>query len=171
LIAGLRSIYRTEGFRGFFHGLTPTIVGVSHGSLYFLAYEKLKIWRRESKQSDQLSNLDTLATSSLSKVFAGSITYPHQLVRARLQTYDPKASTPPRGVGVISTIKSVWFNEGIVGFYKGMFPNLVRVIPSTCVTFLVYENVRWALPRLFGDGDAEPPLSAPTTSQQKKGAL
>ncbi len=32
-------------------------------------------------------------------------------------------------------------NEGIEGFYKGMVPNLVRVIPACCITFLVFENV------------------------------
>jgi len=28
-------------------------------------------------------------------------------------------------------------------------PNLVRVLPSTCVTFLVYENVKFYLPRFW----------------------
>ena len=130
--------------------MTPSLFGVSHGALYFAAYEKLKLWRKEVKQGAPLSNADTLLTSSLSKVFAGMITYPHQVVRARLQTYDPSAVTPVRGPGMIDLIKQVWHNEGFVGFYKGLFPNLLRVVPSTCVTFLVYENVRWRLPRMFG---------------------
>ncbi len=150
LISGLHTIYHTEGLRGFFHGLTPTLVGVSHGALYFLAYEKLKRWRREQKKTEDLSNLDTIFTSSLSKVFAGTATYPHQLVRARMQTYEPGTTIPMKGQGVVNVIRSVWRNEGFLGFYKGMFPNLLRVIPSTCVTFLVYENVRWRLPRMFG---------------------
>lgn len=149
MLSGLRSIYKKEGIRGFFHGLTPTLIGVSHGSLYFVAYEKLKLWRRQSKKDPQLSNVDTLITSSLSKIFAGVLTYPHQLIRARLQTYDPSAVAHVRGPGVIALIKQIWRNEGIVGYYKGLLPNLLRVVPSTCVTFLVYENARWALPRVF----------------------
>ncbi|KIX10486.1 uncharacterized protein Z518_01569 [Rhinocladiella mackenziei CBS 650.93] len=150
MVSGLRSIYRTEGVRGFFHGLTPAFVGVSHGSLYFLAYEKLKIWCNDFKKGQELSNLDTLITSSLSKIFAGVLTYPHQLIRARLQTYDPRATTHVRGPGVIGLMKQVWRNEGIIGYYKGLFPNLLRVVPSTCVTFLVYENARWSFPRMLG---------------------
>lgn len=165
MISGFRSIYKTEGPRGLFHGLTPTLVGVSHGSLYFMAYEKLKLWRRGSRKDGQLSNTDTLITSSLSKVFAGLITYPHQLVRARLQTYDPSATVHERGPGVVKLIRMVWRNEGIVGFYKGMFPNLLRVVPSTCVTFLVYENVRWSLPRLFGT-DNDLPLDGTASSAE-----
>ncbi|KEF61601.1 uncharacterized protein A1O9_03169 [Exophiala aquamarina CBS 119918] len=156
MVSGLRSIYKMEGTRGLFHGLTPTLIGVSHGSLYFMAYEKLKLWRRATKKDGQLSNTDTLITSSMSKIFAGLITYPHQLVRARLQTYNPSAAVHRRGPGVINLTRMIWRNEGIVGYYKGLFPNLLRVVPSTCVTFLVYENVRWSLPGLSGADDDRP---------------
>ncbi|EXJ72035.1 uncharacterized protein A1O5_04538 [Cladophialophora psammophila CBS 110553] len=158
LIYGLRAIYKTEGVRGFFHGLTPTLVGVSHGSLYFVAYEKLKLRRKMSKRDRPLSNLDTIMASSLSKVFAGTVTYPHQLVRARLQTYNPSATTHVPGPGVVALINQIWRHEGFVGYYKGLFPNLLRVVPSTCVTFLVYENTRWALPRIFGNVEEDPAL-------------
>jgi solute carrier family 25 folate transporter 32 len=158
MMHGLRAIYRTEGVRGFFHGLTPSLFGVSHGALYFVAYERLKVWRKESKKDRTLTNLDTVVASSLSKTFAGSLTYPHQLLRARLQTYDPSATTHVRGPGLIPLIKQTWRNEGLVGYYKGLFPNLLRVVPSTCVTFLVYENARWALPRMFGNADDDPAI-------------
>ncbi|MEQ2199435.1 hypothetical protein XENOCAPTIV_027576 [Xenoophorus captivus] len=32
-------------------------------------------------------------------------------------------------------------NEGVMGFYKGIIPNLIRVTPACCITFVVYENV------------------------------
>lgn len=32
-------------------------------------------------------------------------------------------------------------NEGAIGFYKGIIPNVIRVTPACCITFLVYENV------------------------------
>ena len=32
-------------------------------------------------------------------------------------------------------------NEGATGFYKGIVPNLIRVTPACCITFVVYENV------------------------------
>jgi solute carrier family 25 (mitochondrial folate transporter), member 32 len=156
---GLISIGRTEGLRGYFHGLTPSLVGISHGALYFVAYEKLKMWKRRSNvrkgRDPGLTNFDTILTSCLSKVFAGSLTYPHQMVRARLQTYDPTAAASATSVtsrpGLTVVIRNIWRNEGLLAFYKGLGPNLLRVLPSTCVTFLVYENVRWGLPRLLGE--------------------
>lgn len=166
MIHGLRAIYKTEGLRGFFHGLTPSLAGVTHGALYFVAYEKLKSWRKESKQGQPLSNWDTVLASSLSKTFAGTLTYPHQLVRARLQTYSPSATSHVRGLGLTALIKQIWQHEGLIGYYKGLFPNLLRVVPSTCVTFLVYENARWALPRIFGSTGDD---SAVTAGVARKG--
>jgi solute carrier family 25 (mitochondrial folate transporter), member 32 len=143
------------------------LFGVSHGALYFVAYEKLKSWRRSSKPGEPLSNADTVLASSLSKTFAGTITYPHQLVRARLQMYDPTATVHVRGPGLMTLIKQIWRNEGVLGYYKGLFPNLLRVVPSTCVTFLIYENTRWALPRIFGNSEDESVLRTGGPKEKK----
>ncbi len=103
MLFGLRAIARVEGWRGYFRGLIPTLAGVSHSAIYFVAYEKLKAERANqlsssssnhhgaSASKQQLSNADYLLISGLSKIFAGTLTYPHQVVRARMQTY-----TPPR---------------------------------------------------------------------------
>lgn len=152
MTAGIRKIYRDEGIKGFYRGLTPSLFGVTHGALQFMAYEQLKRYRSRTavapppdampesalEQTRELTNMDYLALSGLSKVFAGSVTYPYQLLRARLQTYD--AAGTYRGVG--DAIVQTWRKEGFVGFYKGLGPNLLRVLPSTWITFLVYENVR-----------------------------
>lgn len=149
MMAGFKSIWQTEGFRGYFHGLVPALLGVSHGALYFLAYENLKIWQRRRHRNQRLSNLDTSVAAALSKVFAGTVTYPSQVVRSRLQTYDPSTKVARASPGFVQIIRDLVRNEGVLGFYKGLGPNLARVVPSTCVTFLVYENTRWALPRIF----------------------
>ncbi|OAX78827.1 hypothetical protein ACJ72_06860 [Emergomyces africanus] len=165
LVAGVRAIYRSEGITGFYRGMVPALFGVSHGALQFMAYEKLKQYRSGTAaaplelatpssavgvpgngsvngyprtQDQKLSNMDYLVLSGTSKVFAGCVTYPYQVLKARLQTYD--AARTYRGV--VDAMSQIWRKEGVVGFYKGLGPNLVRVLPSTWVTFLVYENVR-----------------------------
>lgn len=155
MVAGITSIWKIEGLRGYFHGLVPALFGVSHGALYFLAYENIKRWQRARNEDHQLSNTDTIIGSALSKVFAGTSTYPSQVVRSRLQTYDPSATVVTKGPGIKKLIKDIWKHEGFLGFYKGLVPNLARVVPSTCVTFLVYENMKWALPRFLNDDGVE----------------
>ena len=33
-------------------------------------------------------------------------------------------------------------NEGLIGMYKGLGPNYLKVIPSVSISYLVYENVK-----------------------------
>lgn len=114
---GTIDLYRSEGIKGFYRGLLPSLFGVSHGAIQFMVYERLKdhwgMSREGGKQG--LTNMDYLYLSATSKMFAGSITYPYQVVRARLQTYDAKANY--NGVGDV--MKQVWRKEGLRGFYKG----------------------------------------------------
>jgi solute carrier family 25 folate transporter 32 len=153
---GVTQIYRSEGISGFYRGLLPALFGVSHGALQFMAYEKLKAYRTRMSSASrtsgdsiglgatparQLGNIDFFLTSSLSKIFAGCVTYPYQVLRSRLQTYD--AHLVYRGVR--DAMAQIWAQEGFGGFYKGLGPNLLRVLPSTWVTFLVYENTKSCL--------------------------
>jgi solute carrier family 25 folate transporter 32 len=114
---GTYDLYKSEGIKGFYRGLLPSLFGVSHGAIQFMAYEQLKNrWgTRRPNGSQGLTNVDYLYLSAVSKIFAGSITYPYQVVRARLQTYDAKA----RYTGAMDVVKQVWKHEGPVGFYRG----------------------------------------------------
>lgn len=42
---------------------------------------------------------------------------------------------------MIDCSKKIVQAEGYLGFYKGLAPNIIRVLPGTCITFLVYENL------------------------------
>jgi solute carrier family 25 folate transporter 32 len=143
---GARAIWRTEGVRGFWRGLLPSLFGISHGAVQFAVYERLKEWRRggdlrSGEGMRELGNVDYLLTSAASKVFAGTVTYPYQVVRVRLQGYEAERTYRGAWDAVVQT----WTREGGRGFYKGLGPSIVRVLPSTCVTFLVYENTKWYL--------------------------
>lgn len=35
--------------------------------------------------------------------------------------------------------------EGLRGFYRGIFPNLFKVIPSASISYLVYEAMKKSL--------------------------
>lgn len=104
--------------------------------------------------------------AALSKIFAVATTYPYQVVRARLQDQHNSYS------GVLDVIRRTWRcstdllgkelktlpsilnpllfllrNEGTAGFYKGIIPNIIRVTPACCITFVVYEKVSGLLLR------------------------
>lgn len=169
-IAGAGQILKTEGIPGFYRGLVPALFGVSHGAFQFMAYEKLKSYRSRSRlasssrsgggsnsisrnatrrDENKLGNMELLLISGLSKIFAGCITYPYQVLRTRLQlqAYDADAAASATYRGVWDATRQIWTQEGISGFYKGLGPSLLRVLPGTWVVFLVYENTKAALYR------------------------
>lgn len=148
---GAKHVLNTEGAKGFYRGAGVSLLGNSHGAVQFAVYEPLKnIWRRYLAQDqlvqkeEKLGNTATLVISGSAKVVAGTITYPYQVLRSRLQTYhsEERFGRGIRGVGA-----KIWREEGWRGFYRGLGTNVVKVLPATWVTFLVYENVRYYLPR------------------------
>ncbi|KAG0700083.1 mitochondrial carrier domain-containing protein [Suillus ampliporus] len=151
---GLASIWRQEGIVGWWKGTSLALVGVSNGAVQFMAYEEMKRWGFEQKrkrfakagkvmgpEDDKLSNTSYTLMSGASKLWALALTYPYQVIRSRIQNNATAHIYPD----IPTTIKRTWQGEGFRGFYRGMGTNLVRVLPGTCVTFVVYENLAWLL--------------------------
>ncbi|KAI1318970.1 hypothetical protein EDD11_005404 [Mortierella claussenii] len=104
--------------------------------------EELRELRLMEQKHDweTLSTVEYLCMAASSKVAATVATYPYQVLRSRLQMM----SNPQSEVvytGVMDCIRKIKRAEGILGFYKGVAPNVIRVLPGTCITFLVYETV------------------------------
>jgi solute carrier family 25 folate transporter 32 len=144
-------VYRTEGLKGFYSGLTMSLVGVSQGALTFAIYDPIKnlyLARQRDEGGavgeDKLDVQATLVISTTSKLIAQAAVYPYQVVRSRLQNHNADVRF---GKGVRGVVRGLWREAGIRGFYRGLGVASFRMLPSTWVTFVVYENVRYYLPR------------------------
>lgn len=92
-----------------------------------------------------LSSQTILGCSALAKMTASVATYPHEVVRTRLQTQrrpladdmssDGMIKQHPRG-GIIYTTQKLIRKEGWTGLYKGLSINLLRTVPNSAVTML-----------------------------------
>ncbi|CAM6127948.1 unnamed protein product [Calypogeia fissa] len=144
----LRSIVKEEGWRGLYKGLGPSLVLVSHGALQFMAYEEGKKMalalrsRRRAESSNEevsLASADYALLGAGSKLFAGLLTYPYQVIRARIQQR-PNVHGVANYTGGWQAFKTTLRYEGVPGLYRGIVPNLLRTVPSSSLTFLVYET-------------------------------
>ncbi|TKY55857.1 Folate transporter 1 [Spatholobus suberectus] len=146
-----RTIMREEGFSALYRGIVPGLfLQVSHGAIQFTAYEELRkvIVDFKSKGStvhnqnpDKLLNsVDYAVLGATSKFAAILLTYPFQVMRARLQQR-PSGDGVPRYMDTWHVVKETARYEGVRGFYKGIAPNLLKNAPASSITFIVYENV------------------------------
>ncbi|KAF9887846.1 hypothetical protein FE257_009506 [Aspergillus nanangensis] len=94
-----RKMYKNEGLRSFYSGLTPALLGLAHVAIQFPLYEYLKmaftgygIGEHPDNGSSHWIGIG-LATF-LSKVCASTVTYPHEVLRTRLQTQQRTAPAP-----------------------------------------------------------------------------
>ena len=81
---------------------------------------------------------------------ASTVTYPLQVLKARLQQRSESLEIMPDGEvravrreyqGVLKSVRKMWMQEGVAGFFRGCIPNAIRVAPGAAITFLVYESV------------------------------
>jgi len=152
------TIYRSEGISAFYRGLFTSLLGISHVAVQFPLYEQLKRWF-QGKSNQPLSSTSILACSGISKMTASIATYPHEVLRTRLQTQrrlvNPEfgrrgPTLPPSQLpgaelhghgGIIRTFQMILKNEGWRGLYKGLSVNLFRTVPNSAVTLLTYELI------------------------------
>ncbi len=133
----VRCMARDEGVRAFYRGLGPSLWLVSNASIQFALYERLKSILGEGNAISPTTT-NTAIASAVSKLVATSITYPLQVVRTRVQ--EPNAIRNGY-TSFPATFRRVAMTEGPRAFYRGLFANLLRVVPQASLTLVLYESI------------------------------
>ncbi|KAH9538295.1 hypothetical protein CY35_16G099400 [Sphagnum magellanicum] len=137
-----RDIVMLEGPRALYRGLIPSLLGmVPYAGIDLATYDTLKSLSRQYLAKDtEPGALVHLACGTISGAVGATCVYPLQLIRTRLQAQPLNA--PDRYKGMGDVFKKTLAHEGLRGFYKGLVPNLLKVVPAASITYLVYEDMK-----------------------------
>ncbi|KAA8591163.1 hypothetical protein FQN60_002106 [Etheostoma spectabile] len=138
-----RYVYKTEGIRGFYRGLTASYAGISETMICFVIYETLKkhlaknqfTSRNGEKEKGASDFLGLMMAAAFSKGCASCIAYPHEVIRTRLREEGSKYKY------FFQTGRLIAVEEGYAAFYRGLIPQLIRQIPNTAIVLSTYELI------------------------------
>ena len=161
-------IVRNVGnFRELYQGFTPTMLkNVPEWGLNFALFEMLRerfVPPRNTKcqedaqtKSTSLFNnrtLRLLACGAVTSVVSQTLVYPLETIRRNMQIamwsssgapgcVEVKGSTVP---SMVETASSIFKRRGAIGFYSGLVPTYLRVVPATASGFMIYHSLLEAL--------------------------
>jgi len=139
----LYRVGRDEGIlRGLWRGVGPNIMrGTTTTAAQIPAYDHSKHfllekgWFREGP-----------VLHFFSSIFAGfcvaTANNPFDVVKSRMQSENRKPGVAATYRNIPQVFLLIIRTEGLRGLYKGWFPNWARVGPHTCMTFLLFEQLR-----------------------------
>ncbi|KAE9602723.1 putative mitochondrial carrier protein [Lupinus albus] len=136
-----KDIWVQEGPRAFYRGLVPSLLGIiPYAGIDLTAYDTLKDMSKRYILDSEPGPLVQLGCGTISGAVGATCVYPLQVIRTRLQAQPCNSSTAYKGMSDVfwKTLK----DEGFRGFYKGLFPNLLKVVPAASITYMVYENMK-----------------------------
>jgi solute carrier family 25 protein 33/36 len=139
----IAKIFREEGFKGFYKGLSASYLGVTEGTIQWVLYERLKQLSTNTEGRGGMAEwLGMLGSAGTAKCVASLITYPHEVLRTRLR--QPSVNGVMKYTGLLQTLRTVIAEEGARSLYGGLSAHLMRVVPNAAVMYSIYEGVlRW----------------------------
>ncbi|CAH0489834.1 unnamed protein product [Peronospora farinosa] len=162
----VQRISAEEGMMGLYRGMGATLmVTVPNLAINFTLYESLKEYARSLRRSQtlpgltpvereqaverhsdmQLSVTDTLLCGGTAGIVSSLVTFPIDVVRRRLQIsaiHAENAGIRPTATGIATDLIRT---QGVSGFYRGLTPELMKVVPMVGITFGTFERLKKVL--------------------------
>ncbi|PGH11730.1 hypothetical protein AJ80_06991 [Polytolypa hystricis UAMH7299] len=154
IAATARSMWVSHGIQSFFRGLPLGLIGMfPYAAIDLTTFEYLKarLVARKARLNHcheddaPIGNFSTAAIGAFSGALSASMVYPLNVLRTRLQAQGTILHTPTY-TGIMDVARKTIQSEGVRGLFRGLTPNLLKVVPSVSITYVVYENSK----RLFG---------------------
>ncbi|KAJ1730113.1 mitochondrial thiamine pyrophosphate transporter [Coemansia biformis] len=137
MVACARRILQKEGLRGFFKGnLAAEYLYLTYGATQFLAFSAIEASLR------RIPGLPKQAKSFVGGAAAGAVattvTYPLDLLRTRFAAQELAHRVH---TSILGAVRHIHASEGLRGFYRGLWPACLQIMPYMGIVFTSYDNL------------------------------
>lgn len=148
--ATAQKMWRSNGIPAFYRGLPMGVIGIfPYAAIDMGTFEYLKrrialynAKKRGCHEDDaKPGSFFTAICGGFSGALGASVVYPLNLLRTRLQSQGTILH-PRTYTGITDVFRQTIKGEGVRGLFKGLTPNLLKVVPAVSITWVVYENCK-----------------------------
>ncbi|KAI9030240.1 mitochondrial carrier domain-containing protein [Hyaloraphidium curvatum] len=148
IIDTVKEMWADGGVRAFYRGLLPTLVGIiPYAGTNIATFEWLKLQyinMLPAERNGRPSLWAIMGLGCLSGSVAEFVTYPISVVKSRMQTQGTQFN-PDQYKNTLDCIRTIYRTHGPHGFYRGIFPTLMKAAPGVGVGFTCFELAKRAL--------------------------
>ncbi|XP_022611238.1 calcium-binding mitochondrial carrier protein SCaMC-1-like isoform X2 [Seriola dumerili] len=140
-----KQILQREGVTAFYKGYVPNMLAiVPYAGIDLAVYETLKFsWLNRNRGLADPGVMVLVGCGAVSSTCGQLASYPLALIRTRMQALALEKGAPKPSM--LALLHNIVTKEGVAGLYRGISPNLLKVIPAVSVSYVVYEYTRIAL--------------------------
>ncbi|KAH0793835.1 hydrogenosomal membrane protein 31 precursor [Histomonas meleagridis] len=138
------TILKEEGITAFWSGLAPTIMGaIPFEGSQFYCYDGLcQFYKTKIGKTNEIKPVVNCVIGAISGAISQTIAYPFDVVRKRMIAGKRMGNTETTVAG---TFKSIYKNEGVGGFFKGLSVNMVKIIPYAALQYTIFAEAKDAV--------------------------
>ncbi|XP_070272700.1 mitoferrin-1 isoform X1 [Myotis yumanensis] len=143
----IRTVWRTEGLRAFYRSYTTQLtMNIPFQSIHFITYEFLQEQVNPHRGYNPQSHI---LSGGLAGALAAAATTPLDVCKTLLNTQENMAlslaNISGRLTGMANAFRTVYQLNGLPGYFKGMQARIIYQMPSTAISWSVYEFFKYFL--------------------------
>ncbi|KAL3877493.1 hypothetical protein ACJMK2_035193 [Sinanodonta woodiana] len=132
---GFIIIFKTEGIRGLYSGLSPTLLrDVPFSGLYYMFYSQLKEITRNTVETHYPQALH-FTCGVAAGIMASLITQPADVIKTHMQLYPTKFGR------IKKAIQYIYQKDSLAGFWRGIVPRALRRTLMATMAWTIYEEI------------------------------
>lgn len=137
---GLSYVMKTEGVRGLYRGLGPTVLShAPFSALYYVVYTKMQ--SNLTKDGDKPTMAVNFFSGSVAAVIATLATQPADVLRTRMQLGLPGAVGTVAAQTSMQMARQIAGAQGTKGFMVGSAPRIVKRTLQAALVWTLYEEL------------------------------